>query len=168
MGGERGGGKRSWSKSLPPVSPWSAYFLLLLRKEFCSDIFAISKLLVGNSPAGPPNNVVYAEPERVHQLLLGRLVIARVIKASRGQIQDGLLHDNGEEAIVVVPCQGCRPPPYAALDAMMGGGYCTLSVVSNSTTISIIPPPPRNDNNGVPFPLRHRRGELTRANPPMQ
>jgi hypothetical protein len=25
-GGGRGGGKRSWSKVLPPVSPWSACF----------------------------------------------------------------------------------------------------------------------------------------------
>jgi hypothetical protein len=43
VGRGRGGGKRSWSKSLPPVS----------------DIFAVSKILVGNSPAGPPISVPY-------------------------------------------------------------------------------------------------------------
>ncbi len=56
-GGGRGGGKRSWSKVLPPVSPWSACFLLLFAREMrriFSDIFPGSKILAGNSPAGPP------------------------------------------------------------------------------------------------------------------
>ena len=60
-GGGRGGGKRSWLKVLPPVSPWSACFRLffcccLLSLSF-SDIiifFPGSKILAGNSPAGPP------------------------------------------------------------------------------------------------------------------
>jgi len=56
-GGGRGGGERSWSKVLPPVSPWSAFFrlfLLLFARSIFSDIFAGSKILAGNSPAGPP------------------------------------------------------------------------------------------------------------------
>ena len=32
-----GGGKRSWPKALPPVSPWSACFLLLLARRIFSD-----------------------------------------------------------------------------------------------------------------------------------
>ena len=52
-GGGRGGGKRSWSKALPPVSPWSACFLLLFARRIFSDISVGSKLLVRNSPARP-------------------------------------------------------------------------------------------------------------------
>jgi len=39
--GGRGGGKRSWSKALPPVSPWSACFLLLFARETAKDFFLI-------------------------------------------------------------------------------------------------------------------------------
>jgi hypothetical protein len=41
--------------------------------------------------------------ERVRQSLSGQLVVACVVEASGGQVQDGLLHDNRDEAIVV-PC----------------------------------------------------------------
>jgi len=37
--GGRGGGKRSWSKALPPVSPWSACFLMLFARETAKDFF---------------------------------------------------------------------------------------------------------------------------------
>jgi hypothetical protein len=78
QGGGEGGGKRSCSKVLPPVSPWSACFRLfplvsacfhLFPLVFCcclrerlqrifSDIFPGSKILARNSPAGPPNLVL--------------------------------------------------------------------------------------------------------------
>ena len=48
--------------------------------------------------------------ERVRQSSSGQLVIACVVTASGGREQDGLLHDDGDEAIVVVPCWGCHPP----------------------------------------------------------
>jgi len=41
--GGGGGGKRSWSKSLPPISPWSACFLLLLREGFFLILFSRSQ-----------------------------------------------------------------------------------------------------------------------------
>jgi hypothetical protein len=41
--------------------------------------------------------------ERVCQFSSGRLVVPHVVKASGGQVQDGLLHDNGDKAIFVVP-----------------------------------------------------------------
>ena len=41
--------------------------------------------------------------ERVSQSSSGRLVVACVVEASGGQVQDGLLHDNRDKAIVV-PC----------------------------------------------------------------
>ena len=41
--------------------------------------------------------------EHVRQTLSSRLVVACVVEASRGQVQDGLLHDNRDKAIVV-PC----------------------------------------------------------------
>ena len=41
--------------------------------------------------------------EHVHQSLSGRLVVAHVVDASGGRVQDSLLHDDGDEAIVVVP-----------------------------------------------------------------
>jgi hypothetical protein len=62
QGGGGGGGKRSWSKAFPLVSPWSACFLMLFARSIFSDIiiiFAGSKLLTGNSPAGPPNVALF-------------------------------------------------------------------------------------------------------------
>ena len=53
----RGGEKSSWLNALPPVSPWSACFLLLFARRIFSDIFAGSKILVGNAPAGPPPHI---------------------------------------------------------------------------------------------------------------
>ena len=41
-------------ESAPPVSLWSACFLLLFARRIFSDIFAGSQILAGNSPAGPP------------------------------------------------------------------------------------------------------------------
>ena len=41
--------------------------------------------------------------ERVRQSSSGRLVVAHVVDASGGRVQDGLLHDDGDEAIVVDP-----------------------------------------------------------------
>jgi len=59
--------------------------------------------------------------ERVRQSSSGRLVVAHVVDASGGRVQDGLLLDNGDEAIVVVPRhvssdhprhhRPCRPRP---------------------------------------------------------
>ena len=41
VGGGRGGGKRSWSKSRPPVSPWSACIFVVVALRIFSDIFAV-------------------------------------------------------------------------------------------------------------------------------
>jgi hypothetical protein len=41
--------------------------------------------------------------ERVRQSSSGRLVVAHVVEASKGRVQDGLLHDDGDKAIIVVP-----------------------------------------------------------------
>jgi len=60
--------------------------------------------------------------------LSGQLVVAPVVKASRGQVQDELLHDDGDKAVAVVP---------NALDEMMGDGYLTCSIVPYSTMISL-------------------------------
>ena len=42
-------------------------------------------------------DVVRAERER--QSSSGRLVVAHVVEASKGRVQDGLLHDDGDEAV---------------------------------------------------------------------
>ena len=49
------------------------------------------------------------------------------------------------------------PPPDAAIDATMGGGYHTLSIVPYSAIISNVPPPPCGNNNGAPFPVEENR-----------
>ena len=38
-GGGRGGGNRSWSKLLPPVSLWSACYFLFFLVSFAKDFF---------------------------------------------------------------------------------------------------------------------------------
>ncbi len=63
------------------------------------------------------DNVVCAE--HVHHSLSCQLVVAHVVEASGGRVQDGLLHDDGDKAVVVVGNAG--PRPYA-LDATMGDG----------------------------------------------
>ena len=75
-------------------------------------------------------------------------------------------NDDRDEAIVVVPHRDAGPPPNAALDATMGGGYRTLNFVLYLTTISNVPPPPHDDAKGASFPLCHRRRELMSVNPP--
>jgi len=59
------------------------------------------------------------------QLSSGRLVAARVVKASGGRVQDRLLHDNRDKVVVIVPRWGCRPTPDAVLNVTMGAGYRT-------------------------------------------
>ena len=42
-------------------------------------------------------DVVHAE--RVRQSSSGRLVVAHLVEASKGRVQDGLLHNDGDEAV---------------------------------------------------------------------
>ena len=55
-----GRGEKIMDEIGAPVSLWSACFLLLFAQRIVSDIFAGSKILVGNSSAGPPS-VMLAE-----------------------------------------------------------------------------------------------------------
>jgi len=79
--------------------------------------------------------------ERVRQSSSGRLVIARVVMASGGRVQDGLLNDNGDEAIVVVPRH-----------------------VSSVTVTLFVTHHPRHHRPCRPRPLPHHRRRRSPAN----
>ena len=49
-----GGGKRSWSKVLPPVSPWSACFSSLFFRSSNFEFPARIRKGGGGRPTGPP------------------------------------------------------------------------------------------------------------------
>ncbi len=50
----QGGGEKAVDKFGPPISLWSICFFWFFDRRMFSCIFADSKILAGNSPAGPP------------------------------------------------------------------------------------------------------------------
>ena len=54
-GGGEGRGKKIIVKIAPPRQSVVHLFFVVVALKIFSDIFAVSKILAGNSPAGPPN-----------------------------------------------------------------------------------------------------------------
>ena len=60
QGGGEARGKKVMVERAPPRQSEARLFLLLFAQSIFSDVFAGSKILVGNSPAGPPTTTAAA------------------------------------------------------------------------------------------------------------